>query len=75
MTCSLPHVENERRWSVNHCWPCIKVNHSVKWSLLSIYVVLTGFIRPKAQEHLVVALEIKSIVTVQEEVVEISHTY
>jgi len=56
VTCSLPHLEDEHQWSVNDCWPCIMVNPSAKWSLLSIYVVLTAFVGQKAQEYLVVAV-------------------
>jgi len=56
VTCSLPDLENEHQRSVNDYWPCIMVNHSAMWSLLSIYIVLTGFVCHKAQEHVVVAL-------------------
>jgi hypothetical protein len=45
------------------------------WSLLFIYVVLTGFASQKPYEHLVVALEMKFVVTVQEDAAEISRTY
>jgi hypothetical protein len=41
MKCSLPHLENERQWSVNDGWPSIMVNYHTMWPLLSIYEVLT----------------------------------
>jgi len=44
-------------------------------SLLSIDVILTGFVDQKAQEHLAVALEVILVITVQEDVAEISRTY
>ena len=42
---SVPHDENERQWSVNDCWLCNMVNHSVMWPLLYIYIVLTVLVR------------------------------
>jgi len=53
---SLPHLENDRQWSVNDCWPSIMVNHCAMWPLWSIYIVLPAFVPLKAQEYLVVAL-------------------
>jgi len=41
---SLPDHENERQLNVNDFWPCMMVNQSVKWPLMAIYGVLTGFI-------------------------------
>jgi len=51
------------------------VNHMAIWPLWSIYIVLTAFVFQKAQEYLVVALWIKQVVTVKEDVVGIFHTY
>jgi hypothetical protein len=39
----LPHFEPELQLSINAGWPCIMVNHSVKWLLLVIHNVLTVF--------------------------------
>jgi len=51
------------------------VDHSAMWPLLSIYIVLAGFVDHKAQEHFVVALNMKYIVTVREDVLGIFRTY
>jgi hypothetical protein len=51
------------------------VNHSTIWLLLSIYIVLTGFVGQKAHAHMVVALVMKKVVTIREDVAGISHTY
>ena len=45
------------------------------WSLFSIYIVLTGFVGQRAHEHWVVALWMKYLITVLEDVVDISNTY
>jgi len=75
VTCSRPHLENERQWNVNDCSPCIMVNHSVIWSVLPIYIVLTGSIGQDTQEHMVVPLWMKYVVTVWEDMTGISLTY
>jgi len=72
---SLPHVDIECQRSVNDRWLSIMVNHRVMWPLWSIYIFLTVFVWYKAQEYSVVALSMKSVVTVPEDVVGISHTY
>jgi len=38
---------------MNDFWPCIIVNQSAMWLLLSIYQVLTGVIGYNAYEHFV----------------------
>jgi len=47
----LPHLDNEHPWSVNDIWPCIMVDQSEMWPLLSMYNVLAGFIVQNAHEH------------------------
>jgi len=45
------------------------------WLWLSIYMVLTALVHQKAHQYLVVALQMKSFVTVPEDVVRIFCTY
>ena len=75
MKLSLLQLENERQWSFNDCWPSIVVNPSAMWPVWSIYVVLTVFVRETAREYIVVALSMKYVVTVPEDVSGISRTY
>jgi len=72
---SLLQLENERQWSFNDCWPSIVVNPSAMWPVWSIYVVLTVFVCETAREYIVVALSMKYVVTVPEDVAGISRTY
>ena len=51
------------------------VNHSVMRRLSSLYIVLTVIIPSKAQEYLLGALSMISVVTVPEDVARISRTY
>jgi len=50
-TRSLPNLENGRQPSVNEFWPCITVNQSAMWPLMTIYEVVTGFIGENSQDH------------------------
>jgi hypothetical protein len=39
----LPDRENERQRSVNDFWSCMMVDQTMRWLLMPIYAVLTGF--------------------------------
>jgi hypothetical protein len=42
-TRSLPDSENEHQLNATSFWPCRMVNQRVRWPLMFIYGVLTGF--------------------------------
>jgi hypothetical protein len=43
-TRSLPNLENDCQLNGNKIWPCMMVNQSWRWLLMSMYGVVTGFI-------------------------------
>jgi hypothetical protein len=43
-TCSLPDLDNQCQWGIDDFWPCMMVNQCARWSLMTIYGVLTCFI-------------------------------
>jgi len=45
LSLSLPHVQNQCQRSVKDCCPSMRVTHSAMWSVWSIYIVLTAFVR------------------------------
>jgi len=43
-TCSLPHPENERQWSINNCWSCLSGNQGIAQIFEYITELLTSLI-------------------------------
>ena len=65
----------ERQCRVHDFWPCIMRNQSAMLLLLPIYDVLTAFVGEHTHVHLVAALSLKPVNTVQEAVAGIYLSY
>jgi hypothetical protein len=54
-----PDIENECQQRGNEFWPCIMVNQSAKWLLLSLYKVLSVSVGQHVYEQLVAVWEMQ----------------